>query len=201
MNVFEKIISIIAPFRCLGCGIDGKLICSACANEFIDFEGSQEHNFKTYALYEYDGLASDLVRALKFDQAQGAAEVIAQQLHERLPRENWDIVTYLPTAPKRARQRGYDQAKLIAKHFAQLRGLEFTQTLTRSGRARQVGSTKLERQRQLAGAFNPSRTVLNEHVLIIDDVMTTGSSLNEAASVLRSSGARRIDCAVFAAKK
>jgi len=204
MGIIEKIISIIAPFRCLGCGLDGELVCEPCrATKFVSFDSDlpalQPH--KAYVLYEYGGMSARLVRALKFDRAKHAAVVMAQQLHEQLPQVHWDVVTYLPTAPKRARQRGYDHAELIARHFAGLRRLDFKHVLTRAGNTRQVGSTRSVRQKQLAGAFLPRGTVLNEHVLIIDDVMTTGSSLNEAAKVIKSVGARQVTCAVFAAKK
>lgn len=203
MGIIEKIISIIAPFRCLACGLDGLLVCDDCMNtKFVGFGEPLEAKFgRSYALYDYSGLSSDLVRALKFDRARQASKIIARQLHEQLPHQSWDIVTWVPTSPKRARQRGYDQSKLIAKEFAHLRGLEFSQLLVRANHVRQVGSTRKEREVQMIGAFLSNGKVLSRYVLIIDDVRTTGSSLLSASDVLHEAGARKVDSAVFAAAR
>lgn len=218
MNVVEKIISIIAPFRCLCCGIDGKLVCTTCAvTNLVEFPSvcgvcdTKTEQFITcstcrsstyvdhiFAAYKYHTSAKDLVKALKFDRAQQAAFEIAEHLNAKLPAFEWDYVTFVPTAPKRARQRGYDQAELIARHFARLRGLQCKRLLFRVNNVRQVGSDRKTRLKQLEHAFLPARKVLNEHILIIDDVMSTGSSLQISAKVLREAGARRVDGAVFA---
>ncbi len=218
MNVVEKIISLIAPFRCLGCGRDGKLVCTTCAAQsFIKYPsvcgvcGVKTEQYITcsacrrstsldyiFAPYKYEGLAKDLVKVLKFERAKQASTVIAEQLDAKLPHFEWDYVTFAPTASKRARQRGYDQAELIAEHFARIRGLEDKKLLLRVNKMRQVGSDRKTRLKQLEQAFLPVRKVSNEHILIIDDVMSTGSSLQTAAKVLRESGASRVDGAVFA---
>jgi len=203
MSILEKIISIIAPFRCLGCGRDGELVCGDCVNkDFTEYGEPLSKSFGLiYALYVYDSLAADLVKALKFDRAKHAAYVMAQHLDDKLPHANWGVVTFVPTAPKRARARGYDQAELIARHFARMRGLSCERLLVRASQVRQVGSDRSQRQKQIEGAFLSSRTALSEHILIIDDVMTTGSTLDEACGVLKSAGVLRADGAVFAATK
>lgn len=199
MNIFEKIISIIAPFRCLGCGADGELVCVACAGaNFVPFSGLLPANY--FVLCEYAGLAAKLVKALKFDRASQAAALIAIHMDDGLPRTDWDIVTYLPTAPARARKRGYDQSKLIAKELAGRRRLEVGKLLIRLSSDRQVGKTRETRRLQMIGAFAAAGDARDLRILLIDDVMTTGASLGAAREVLISAGARSVDCVVFAGK-
>jgi ComF family protein len=203
MGIIERIISTIAPFRCLGCGLDGEVVCLRCSNVLLKEYGEcQPGEFgKIYALFKYESLAADLVGALKFERAKLVAKVMAQHMDQALPQESWDFVTYLPTSPARARQRGYDQSMLIAREFACLRDLEFSQLLVRTSHARQVGSTRNQRQTQLKNAFLARRSLGGKYILLIDDVMTTGSSLESASTTLRDTGAKVIDCAVFAATR
>lgn len=218
MSVFEKIISIIAPFSCFGCGASGKLVCGACAEQTFDpilpqcvlceqlspsFTvcvecANKTHLSACYTPFRYDDLAAKLVWALKFERAMAAAAEIAWHLHLSLPKTDWDLVTHVPTTNKRARQRGYDQAALIAKEFAKLRGISYSRLLFRAKDARQFGRGRAERLNQLDGAFEPARRPLNQHVLVVDDVMATGSSVMHCAEVIKLAGARKVDAAVFA---
>jgi ComF family protein len=110
------------------------------------------------------------------------------------------VITHLPTASSRIRLRGYDQAQLIAKRLAKSRGLEYQDLLRRSGRSRQVGSSKKDRFKQLSGAFSAKqpRKIKGKHILLVDDVLTTGASIESAARELKACGAKRIEAAVFA---
>ena len=150
---------------------------------------------------EYEGAAKDLVHKFKFERAKSAAKIIAQYLDERLPYIKPDVVvTHLPTATARARVRGYDQGELIAREFAALRGLLFLPLLARSGQSRQVGASRKQRLMQLEQSFMPVKVafIKRAHILLIDDVLTTGATLETAAKVLKLAGAKSINAAVFA---
>jgi len=139
----------------------------------------------------------------KFGRARAAAELLANNLHETLPYFGPDVVVgYVPTATRRLRQRGYDQAELIARGFAKRRGLSCRRIVTRLSQTRQVGATKKQRQTQLRAAFvvTHAASCENKTVLIVDDVVTTGATLEAVASVLRAAGAKHVDAAVFAQK-
>ena len=97
------------------------------------------------------------------------------------------------------RIRGYDHALLIAQAFAGLRGLSCERLLTRLTQTRQVGASRAQRLAQLHDAFLVIREVPC-HVLVIDDVVTTGATLEAVAALLRREGARHVDAAVFAQK-
>ena len=109
-------------------------------------------------------------------------------------------MTYVPTAHGRVRVRGYDQARLLAKALARRRGWQYQALLSRTGSGRQVGSTRQQRFTQLETAFklDSSRKAIEGHILLVDDVLTTGASVEAASSVLKSAGAKTIDVAVFA---
>lgn len=221
MRVIEHILSTIAPHECLACGKEGQLLCAICAAGSADAlprcyqcqNTSEEFatcgrclpNTSLYsarALKIYGGSAKELVHMLKFERARGAADVIAQLMTPALadlPQNT--LVTHVPTATRRARMRGYDQAQLIARQLAVALGLEYAVLLARSGQARQVGKTRAQRQEQLRGQFAAVRPhiVQNRSILLIDDVITTGSTLEACANTLQKAGAHRIDVAVFAA--
>jgi ComF family protein len=155
-----------------------------------------------FAATEYNGPAKELIHKLKFERAGAAADDIARILALRLPALNEDtVVSFIPTATARVRIRGYDQAALIARRLAALRGVPCLPLLSRHGRQRQVGQSKAVRRKQLQRAFRIKipYPVRYEHVVLIDDVLTTGATLEAAATVLCKAGVQRVDAVVFAA--
>ncbi len=149
---------------------------------------------------DYEGIAKNLVHKLKFERARSAAypmaEILAQYVSS-VPVAS-GIVTHLPTASRRIRQRGYDQSALVAKFLARNLGLPYAALLHRQGDKRQLGQGRRIRQVQLEGAFWTAAHLQNKHVILVDDVITTGASTVRAATVLREAGADSITVAIFA---
>lgn len=219
--MLEQLINLIAPHYCLECGTPGRLLCEQCADSRLIKAvsrcyrcGKSTEQFRTcrpcragselfqvWSACAYDGVAKDLVRRLKFERARAAADVMADRLAAVLPADaNW-LVTHLPTANNRVRQRGYDQAQLIAKRLGKVVGLPCPVLLVRQGSSRQLGQTRQTRFEQMSVAFRPERMGKTEgrHILLVDDVLTTGASLEAAAKTLKAAGAKRVSAAVFAA--
>ncbi len=136
---------------------------------------------------------------LKFVRAGAAADDIAAVLARRFLFEGPTVITHVPTAATRIRQRGYDQAALIARSLSQATGIPYSSLLIRQNSARQVGRTREQRRQQVAEAFKTTNRRLNTHVLLVDDVLTTGATCEAAARLLRQSGAHRVSAVVFAA--
>ena len=138
---------------------------------------------------------------LKFDRVRSAAKLIAVYLNRILPDLSLDAtICALPTALPRVRTRGYDQSLLIARHLARLRGLPHRPLLARSSAVRQVGASAQQRRQQMSGAFRYKGRAQDapRTVVLIDDVITTGSSMCAAAQELRRHGVHRIVGVAFA---
>lgn len=149
----------------------------------------------------YDGIAKALLKAYKFDEKRAAATTIANQMADTLPYfAEPPTVTFVPTATSHRRTRGFDHAELLAKEIARNRGWRYQRLLHRTTQKRQLGANREQRKAQLKGLFRPASDVdlATKHVLLIDDVVTTGATLNECSKILYSMGAAQVDAAVFA---
>jgi ComF family protein len=110
------------------------------------------------------------------------------------------VLVPVPTATSRVRQRGYDQAELLCRELASLTRLPYRTALARHGQSRQVGTNRTERRAHLEGALRVRHpeTIQGKHVVLVDDVLTTGATIEAAAKVIRRAGAKRVDAIVFA---
>lgn len=217
----EKLVNIIAPHDCLVCGCEDSLLCSSC----LQFIGpnvvsscykcltisdnyqvcisckSNSHLLATYIRTEYKDIAKDIVHKLKFGRASEAAKIACTALMQCMPETSADtIIVPISTTTIRRRQRGYDQAHLIAKQLAKASGLPYSACLLRHGQSRQVGAKRQTRLEQLQNAFLVVKTqkIRGKCILLVDDVLTTGATLESAAETLLKAGARQVSAIVFA---
>lgn len=220
MNFIERAIDLYAPHACVGCGAEGALVCVRClcaaakplprcyrCHAYSRFGRSCE-SCGVYGLQSvrsavcYKGVAQDAVWRLKFGRARAAAEAMARPMAlvgQSLVRDG-TIIVPAPTASSRIRARGYDQAAELAKAVAGLMALPSAGLLWRLGTQRQVGANKLRRRQQMAGAFyvRDAKRVRGRHIILIDDVITTGSTLESAAQALLAAGATSVSALTFA---
>lgn len=177
--------------------------CKLASNDFKTCQSCKPFSAldRVFIAAAYQNEAKQLVQDLKFERKRAAATVLAHLMAEKLPQaEDW-LIIHVPTATSRVRQRGYDHAQLIAKYIARQTHSPSASLLLRHGQQRQVGKTRLQRQAQMTQAFSVLRAhkIQGKHILLVDDVITTGSTLSAAASTLRAAGAAQIDAVVFAA--
>lgn len=185
----------------LGTGVeDGR--CSDCLAQPPAFDA-------TIAVADYLPPADQLVLALKFGGRLALAPVFARLQRDALlgrqaatPLPDW--LTAVPLGPRRLRERGFNQALEIAKPLARLLGLPLYPQLLQRLRdtAAQSSLQRDERQGNLREAFTVSQafldTVHGRHIGVVDDVLTTGATLNEVAATLKRFGAARVTNLVFA---
>lgn len=222
--IISPLIRFLAPHNCLSCGVEGKILCAWCQADGLpplpsrcyrchkqtpDFAtcGTCRHHSRLRHVWiaaEYGGIGQGLVQKLKFERSPDPAAIIAGWLAEKIPFFTPDvIVAHVPTATSRRRQRGYDQSEIIAKSLAVQLNLPFETVLARTGQSRQVGANRQKRTEQLKYAFRPlgPHKIKGSSFLLVDDIVTTGATLESAARTLRLAGAKAVDAAVFAQKK
>lgn len=204
MSFIDVIVAKIAPHDCLGCGLEGELLCPRCLS-WLKPATQFNHPLPpalngVSAAVAYAGLAKKLIWRLKYDGAQAAAKIMAQRMEPLLVKSQRTVLVSVPTATSRVRQRGYDQARLLARELAKQARLPWMDCLARQGQMHQVGANREQRLKQLSKVFRVTqgRFVRGAHIILIDDVVTTGATLEAAARVLTQAGAAQIDALAFA---
>lgn len=218
MATIDKLLDMVAPHYCLSCSEPGDLLCQSCQFSIVIRSVSScygcnglSSDYRTcdncyrraslrsvYTAIEFDELSKELIYCLKFNRSIAAAKNIAQLVYEVLPIDRFDVITHLPTATNRVRRRGYDQAELIAKQLGKIADLPARRLLKRLTQHRQVGSSRLQRQENAPKMFLATdQTKQYRRILIVDDIMSTGASLEAASKALKSQGAYRVEAAVL----
>ena len=150
------------------------------------------------APYRYEGALRDLIQTFKFKPEPGLGRMIGSLLVRGLEAHPFltplDQVTPVPLFPRRKRKRGFNQSELLARHVAGEMGLVLnTRSIFRwRDTDSQIGKGVRERRRNVRGAFRFRRGSgpAGKRVLLIDDVLTTGSTASEAAHALKRGGAK-----------
>jgi ComF family protein len=161
----------------------GGALCGRCLAEPPAYDA-------TVAALAYDFPADALVHALKFRGELALAPLLAGLLRERIPAEPIDRAVPVPLSSSRLRRRGYNQAAEIARRLPAK--LELELCVRRRDGAPQMELPWAERQKNVRGAFDCTRALLGAKVAVVDDVMTTGATLDEIARTLKRAGAERV---------
>lgn len=170
-----------------------RLLCAVCRGDFFSFDRA-----RSYAAYE--GLLVKAVVLLKFEPLAPLGKWFADRLAELVQRQGEspaaDVVVPVPLHRDRLRERGYNQAELIARPLARRLRLPCRSVLLVRTRPRpdKLHLTVEERWSSVYGAFaaRPGSQVDNQRVLLVDDVMTTGATLDACARALREAGAKSV---------
>lgn len=175
--------------------------CSECRPQSLAFE-------RAFRLGEYDGRLHDAVLRLKYESGEGLADCLGRAFAEcrgaDLRAANVDLVVPVPLHWWRRWQRGYNQSEAVARELAAGIGVPFERALRRARwTPQQLQPSREARRANVKGAFlvRKGATVAGKSLLLVDDVMTTGSTLHECARVLKSAGAARVSIAVLARRK
>jgi ComF family protein len=162
----------------------GAALCGRCLAETPEYDA-------TIAPLAYDFPADALVHALKFRGELSLASFLGKLLAERIPpRETIDLVIPVPLSAARLRGRGYNQALELARHLPGK--LDFSSCVRERDATPQTELPWAERRRNVRGAFACRRSLEGARVAVVDDVMTTGATLDEMARTLKRAGAAHV---------
>ena len=182
------------PESCPQCALPSPAaaVCGSCINRSPHFDA-------TFALWRYEFPCDGLVQALKYRAQFALAGFFARSLASR-PLPEVDVVLPMPLHAKRLAERGFNQALEIARGLARYRGtpIEPRGVLRVKNTPPQTELPYEDRAKNVRGAFLCELDLSGASVAVLDDVMTTGATLNELARVLKRAGARRVENFVIA---
>lgn len=148
------------------------------------------HYDATVAAFAYRFPADVLVHALKFRGELALAPYLAGLILEKISPRDVDCIVPVPLSAERLRERGYNQSAEIARHLGGK--LELDACVRERDAPPQAGLDREARRRNVRGAFRCRRSFAGGRVAVVDDVMTTGATLDELARALKAGGAESV---------
>ena len=215
----------IYPPVCAGCGEPGYRLCASCQAKIKWITGKKcrvcgEPMIKQQGLCdncrlrqpsftamrnlaEYEGVMRECIHGLKYENNQSLGDFFAEWLETLVRKEAWsiDMVIPVPLSRQRLAERGYNQAAMLAKPLALQLGCAYNPFgLKRIRDTRsQVGLSGEERRRNVVGAFEAVPQIVHDKaVLVVDDVMTTGATMESCGQALFDAGAIAVFCLTLA---
>jgi ComF family protein len=219
---WEFLLDLIFPKFCVGCGSEGKWVCSDCQGKVIKVATqicpecgrisengkycktcSRDHKLSgiVVAAYYEEGPVKEAIHNLKYNHVielkYFLGELVAESLQANLDIIGGEsILTAVPLHYLRKAQRGYNQAELLASNVAAELKLQKNFKIIKKIRKTnsQVSKSGKKRRENLKNSFKiiDKLAVKNRHIIIVDDVTTTGATLEECAKVLKAAGAKKV---------
>lgn len=210
------LLDLLYPTRCVLCrrflSPGRPRICPQCLERVPKTEdgGRRKGDYFSEcisALY-YEGDVRQALHRYKFDGVQAYSDAFGQLLasciYEHLEGE-YDILSWVPLDPKRRHERGYDQAELLAREAGRRLRREPVRVLRKKRGIRPQSATGAPEKRKanIAGAYRVAdpAVVKGKRILLVDDIVTTGSTLSECAKTLLLAGAEDVRCATVASTR
>lgn len=215
----EASLNLFFPQWCLGCGREGAYICATCQRKLPRImedtcpvcgrqqpEGELCHTClnsrpaidSIHAPFRFEGLIRQAVHKFKYQNLRALDAPLACFMNEYLAKHPLEANAIMPVPlhPKRLRQRGYNQSHLLALKLGKLSGLPVNDNylLRQRPTPPQTETTSVKQRRaNVAGAFTCAKEKLDgQHILLIDDVATSGATLDTCAAALKLNGAASV---------
>jgi competence protein ComFC len=217
-HLFWEVVDWIFPPACSGCGKIGERWCSTCDHQLIPLQNQicqicgypvengeicekclidRPSYTQLRSLYLYQGEIRNALHRLKYNNDLGVGEILGQKCADQLSMNDWDIdlIIPVPLGKKRRRERGYNQSALIALPLALILNIPFNSKaiLRKKETVTQIEFKAEERKQNVKDAFSANPAFVHEkNILIVDDVITTGSTMDACALELKNAGARNV---------
>ena len=208
----RRILALLYPPKCVLCaGLLAKKetdLCTACRLNTPAYPGSRHklpHLAKWDALWYYEGTVRRSILRYKFYGRRSYSQSYGRLLAMKLVRENnsFDILTWIPVSRLRRWKRGYDQVELLALAAGRELGISAQRTLMkiRNNPPQTQQRNAAGRRANVLGAYccPEPEAVRGKRILLIDDILTTGSTAGECARVLLTAGAKEVHFLALAA--
>ncbi len=201
-----RALAIGVPLMCPECsallGVRGGFVCSSCGKRVAEGK-CHPGSISVFAGFSYESIpARRLIHALKYGgtekAAATAARLISPLLSQTIPRGAMPALLPIPLYPRRERERGFNQSGLFSEALARelrktgFRAAVFSNTLrrTRDTKSQTACGTRKERALNVEGCFSAENRGLPENALVflVDDVVTSGATIEEAARALKKAG-------------
>lgn len=226
-SLSEALLELVWPTRCAGCERSGVLLCNNCAQELLFIEassaclrcGAPYGSLLCTECYSSQGLLerafTQAVCCVEMNQLSGRLVVLYKDHHERrlafyiaqylaacLP-DSWlqwaEVLTWIPADKRALRRRGFDHMEQIAQELALPTRLPCRQLFKKHSLLDQRGLNRAKRSENLQESFSlvASKDPLPAHILLVDDVFTTGATLNAASELLLKAGATEVRVSSF----
>ncbi len=204
----RNLLCLIFPEKCLICGKLGPYVCRECMRSFPRHSSCEIKRppYVDLAIVcgYYGGNLKKIIKILKFSGRRESAAYIADFMLEYLAGDkrllNVDFIAPIPLFSARERERGFNQAELIASRIAVSLGIPFAADCL--SRIKETGFmyklTKKERFQNIKGAFTVNMSVEGKKILLIDDILTTGATVSKAAEILKRNGCSSVYIAAAA---
>jgi ComF family protein len=218
-TIARSAVEMLFPARCVGCGAGGHLLCPDCEARSTRLEpaslcrkcalpsksdiceachSSPPALDRAVAAFQYDGPVRDAVHALKYDDLRAIAPRLGALMAEAMParaRSQVDALVPVPAGARRLRSRGYNQSALLARQVSKVTGILVDETLLRrvtDAGPQVAAASETERRANVEGVFEAGAAAEGKRLALIDDVMTTGATLNACAAALKLAGASHV---------
>jgi len=213
------ILDIFFPNRCIHCNriIDGDLlVCNLCFEQihFTHFNFFEENYIKekckllfpiedAFALmkFEKENLSRKIIHELKYKSREKAGKILAEWTAERLDfnKEKPDLLVSVPLHPKKLKERGYNQLHLFTETLSRFYGIPFSHNLIKRNHYSKAQALKDKQHRlETQNTFSITENITDKHILLIDDVFTTGNTLASIAWEILKAGDNKLSVLVMA---
>ena len=220
-TMLDRLVGLLAPHHCYHCGQVGGVLCGNCKYDIVSEKRlvcikcgrpTKQDNLcqfcpapyqRAWFVTERTGVVSKIINDYKFNHVKEAHRSLAELLAETLPAlPEETVIVPVPTVSSHIRERGYDHLLLIARRLAYLKKRPLQKVLMRVTKTKQRQAGARQRQKQASQAFMVFKKLDKDKIyLIIDDVKTTGATLDYATLALKKAGAKQIWVAVVACSK
>ena len=202
MRLLEALLDLIYPPRCAACGTRGVRLCGACVAQCVPLPVQRRPRAlpassalqRALGIYPFEGVVREAIHVFKYNGERGLAVPLAALLAAHRPLEA-DALAAVPLHAERQRERGFNQAALLAQELGRIWGIPLVTTLIRvRATDHQVGQSARDRSANVQGAFVwDSQTPPPARIVLIDDVLTTGATLIACAEALCAAGASEVE--------